>query len=303
MTQSPGRCSPLAEIERAFRTACSPPRALALDGRHHGTDLPQRLIPLTELRGLLLHGGLSYETKDRVLGGVAERAQRRDDIWTIGFSGLLMPGLKRVGRRLRQLPGVDADEVGSEVVAALIGVLPGVDPRGERIAASVCWAVYRRSARALGVRRWRESETAWPPGTVAGAAVAATNPEEAITRAVHAGVITEDDAELIAVTRIEGARISELSLALGLPADRLQKRRIRAEARIAELLHVELTRNSTAGVPAVSNPAVVPTRRSGNYRAQPQRRLPGSTATALASIRLSAEPPPMCHLRLRSAAA
>ena len=48
--------SPLADMERAFRLATRAPALLAVDGAEVASDLPERSVPLDELRQLLLHG-------------------------------------------------------------------------------------------------------------------------------------------------------------------------------------------------------------------------------------------------------
>lgn len=228
--------SPLADIEQAFRRSTRPPAVLALTGAAIGSDLPSRLLPLDELRRLLLHGATSYGTKDRAIALVLSRARSGEDPWTVGLAGMLMPGLKRVARRLRRIPGVDATEVGAEVVVGFLEAASIMDPDGERLAARMCWEVYRRAARALGVRRRGTQQPVWLTDVLPGSATPSTNPEAVIARAVGAGVITVDDAELIAQTRLEGHRIIELAESLGLPPARLQKRRVRAEARLTDLV-------------------------------------------------------------------
>jgi hypothetical protein len=230
--------SSLADIEAAFRQASRGPDAISVDGSQLAHDLPARRIPLDELRGLLLHGDVSFETKDRVLAGVAARAQAGDDVWVVAFAGLLMPGLKRVARRLRRCGGVDAQEVGSEVVIGLLEALAHLDPCRDRIAASVCWEVYRRAYRAT-LQRKNDLPLSENLG---GSTLAGLHPEEVIARAVRAGVVTPDDAELVAATRIEQRTVSDVARSLGVPRYRLAKRRLRAEARIAELI-----RRETAG--------------------------------------------------------
>jgi hypothetical protein len=231
--------SPLADLERAFRQVTRGPLPLTIDGRNLGADLSPRAIPLDELRWLLLQGPVTYETKDRALGSVATKAQRHGDTWTVGFAGMMMPGLKRVARRLERAPGVERDEVGPEVVAAVIESIAHLDTSRERIAARVCWEVYRRARCALDIGRPRcrylAELTVLPPAS----AVPGTNPEEVLTRAVRAGVVTPADAELVALTRIEGRRLTDVAERIDLPFDRLQKRRIRAEARVAQLLECE----------------------------------------------------------------
>jgi DNA-directed RNA polymerase specialized sigma24 family protein len=290
--------SPLADMERAFQLATLPPALLALDGAAIGCDLPSGPLPLDELRRLLLHGHLSYATKDRALGLVAARAQTGDDLWKVGLAGLLMPGLKRVARRLRRAPGVDPAEVGPEVVVALLEAIAQVDPARERLAARLCWATYRRAARALGVRRRTAWEPVWPMDKPPGSAVPSTNPEEVIARALKAGVITVDDAELIAQTRLEGQRVVDVAASLAVPASRLQKRRERAESRLTEFLHGELAqatgdvsdaRRSRTGLPSGRGARVNP----AGYRSRPGGRLSGlsvspSDAMAWAAAVLSA---------------
>jgi hypothetical protein len=310
MTPPPELHSPLADIEFAFRFATRPPALLTLDGAVVGPDLPRRPIPLDELRRLLLHGSTSYATKDRALGLVASRAHTGDDLWTVGFAGLLMPGLKRVARRLRQAPYVDPAEVGPEVVAALMEAIADIDPNGERLAARVCWEVYRRSARALGVRRPDAREIGWrPPMTLPGSAVPSTNPEEAIARAVRAGVITPDDAELIALTRLEGTRVTDLAASLALPPDRLQKRRVRAEARLAALLRLERAGEISCSPPwggghRASSPSTATTSHR-RYCSRPGARLAGIrlSPSDMAHWSAAAAAPPSPAPRPRSAAA
>ena len=228
--------SPLADLEAAFRRAARGPCALAFDGQGIAGDLPARLIALDEMRRLLLRRGLAFETKDRVLGLVAARAQGGDDVWVVAFAGLLMPGLKRVARRLRRTGGVDAQEVGSEVVLGLLEALAHLDPGRDRIAASVCWEVYRRAYRATVQRDGCPLPLS---DHVAAPELIGLHPEEVLARAIRAGVLTPDDAELVASTRLELRSVSEVARTLGLPRPRLAKRRLRAEARVAELLRRE----------------------------------------------------------------
>ena len=271
--------SPLADMERAFRLATRAPALLSVDGAAVGAGLPQRLVPLDELRLLLLHAPLSYATRDGAIGLVASRAQSGDGLWVVGLAGLLMPGLKRVTRRLRKAPAIEAAEVGPEVVIALLEAIPRVDPAGDRIAARLCWEVYRRAARTLGVRRRTTWEPAWPSDRLPGSAVSSTNPEEVIARAVRAGAITIEDAELIALTRIECRRITDLAATLALPAARLQKRRERAEARLTELLRREAAGEISDAhrfrpvSPVADDAATTP----AGYRSRPGGRLAGLT--------------------------
>ena len=268
--------SPLADLEAAFRRASRGPTPLAVEGSEIGPDLPARAIPLDELRVLLLHTPVAYATKDRALGLVAARAQAGDDLWTVAFAGLLMPGLKRTARRLYRTQDVDRREVGPEIVAALLEALAHLDPGRDRIAASVLWEVYRRAYRALVPADLvlPLSELCEQPALRAG------GPEDVLARAVRAGVVTADDAELIAATRLEDRRIIDLAASLGLPVARLKKQRWRAERRVVRLLHRESTgavsdvhRNwwTLHGFPACPRATVVATG-AGPWRPRPWKR-------------------------------
>ena len=49
--------SPFDVLESSFRLLCQGPAPLAVHGRDVGVPLPRRLIPLTELSGMVLHPG------------------------------------------------------------------------------------------------------------------------------------------------------------------------------------------------------------------------------------------------------
>ena len=66
--------SPFATLERAFALLSTGPRPLALDGT--GIEgLPDRPIPLVELRPRLLHPSVPHATRDAALGVLIRRAQ------------------------------------------------------------------------------------------------------------------------------------------------------------------------------------------------------------------------------------
>jgi DNA-directed RNA polymerase specialized sigma24 family protein len=296
----------LADLEAAFRQATRGPAVLAVDGGQVADDLPARQIPLDEMRRLLLHGRVSFETKDRVLGLVAGRAQSGDEAWVVALAGLLMPGLKRVARRLRRIEGVDAHEVGSAVVVGLLEALAHLDPHRDRIAASVCWEVYRRAHRAVAPR---ERSPLPLSEHVARPTVSGAHPEEVLARAVRAGVLTPDDAELIAATRLERRPVSDLALSLGLPRPRLAKRRLRAEARIAELLRREAAGTVSdahrswwpAGHAAVEPRSVDGGALPYRWRARPRLDVPTPAVPGL--VAWSATPEPARPLAIRRTAA
>jgi hypothetical protein len=81
-------------IERRFNELTAQPTSLSLDGRVIGFGLPDRLIPLDELRITLLKRQTSNQVKNAVWSEVVRRAQEQGDPWTTAALGLMMPGLK-----------------------------------------------------------------------------------------------------------------------------------------------------------------------------------------------------------------
>jgi hypothetical protein len=144
-----------------------------------------------------------------------------------------------------------------------------------------------------------------PPGS----AVPATNPEEVIARALKAGVITVDDAELIARTRLEGQRVIDVAASLAVPASRLQKRRERAESRLTEFLHRGLTQTtgdvshghrSRTGPPGGHRGASV---NPAGYRSRPGGRLAGLSVSPSDAMAWAAAVPTADGVFARTAAA
>ncbi|HUD17965.1 MAG TPA: hypothetical protein VMQ59_11910, partial [Acidimicrobiales bacterium] len=58
--------SPFDTLEKTFRLLVTGPRPLALEGEAV-VGLPQRLIPLDELKAILLHPSTSYQVRDDTL--------------------------------------------------------------------------------------------------------------------------------------------------------------------------------------------------------------------------------------------
>ena len=100
---------PFATLERTFAILTTEPRPLALDGTGI-PGLPDRPIPLDELRARLLHPSTPYATRDAALEVLIERARAQGGGWTVGLAGVLLPGLRRAVAPLAvACPGKEAD--------------------------------------------------------------------------------------------------------------------------------------------------------------------------------------------------
>ncbi|MGV9832926.1 hypothetical protein ACWDUL_01795 [Nocardia niigatensis] len=150
---------------------------------------------------------------------------------------------RRVGGRTIRVPH-DAE---SQVLAAFLSALGRVDLDRPGVWPRLRWAAF------VGGRAWLRHEiaTATPALglTTAGETCQAArqvatarpgHPELLLMQAVAEGVLDSDSARLIAATRLQAQTLAAVAAEIGLPYKRLEKRRSRAEARLAEWLRQRL---------------------------------------------------------------
>ena len=119
-----GEARPLAVLDRSFRLLVCEPAPLALDG--FAVDgLPDRPIPLDELRGMLLHPSVGFDTRDTALTWLVGRAQTEGGAWLVGLAGVLLPGIgRRVYPLCRAFPRL-AHDLEAEALAGLLQAVQG----------------------------------------------------------------------------------------------------------------------------------------------------------------------------------
>jgi hypothetical protein len=139
--------SPFATLEAAFRLLVAEPRPLCLDGRAIGGGLPARPIPLDELRAMLLHPSVSFQTRDAALTELVGRAQHHGGghggAATVGLAGVLLPGLHRAVSPLTRACPRRADDLEAEALAALVEAIGGFPVGRDRVAARLLWPAIR----------------------------------------------------------------------------------------------------------------------------------------------------------------
>jgi hypothetical protein len=151
-------------LDRSFRLLVCEPAPLALDG--FAVDgLPDRPIPLDELRSMLLHPSVGFDTRDTALTWLVGRAQAEGGAWLVGLAGVLLPGIgRRVYPLCRAFPRL-AHDLEAE---ALVGLLQAVQAwrLGEtRVATRLVWAAARGAHRLLAARpRGGTGRPAWGCG-------------------------------------------------------------------------------------------------------------------------------------------
>ena len=96
--------APLDAVGAAFRLLTTGPRPLALHAARIAEGLPDRLVPLDEITVLLLRPGVSAAARNKVWAELVRRARSGSPAWTVGLTGVALPGLTRAAADLRRPP-------------------------------------------------------------------------------------------------------------------------------------------------------------------------------------------------------
>jgi hypothetical protein len=226
---------PFDTLETVFTVLCAEPSPLALEaGAVLG--LPRRAIPLTELRGILLHPSTSHTVRDAALGELLRRAQAEGERWTIGLAGVLLYGLRRAVTPLCiACPGKAAD-IEAEAIAGVLEAIAVTNPSRRRLASRLTWLA-RNQAKELVTHEFAETR-ARPFHDAASAAPAWSDhhPDLVLLKAVIAEVLEPEDAALIGETRLGLMTVSEAAQGLGISTSAAYERRRQAEAKLVAWL-------------------------------------------------------------------
>jgi hypothetical protein len=235
----------LDHIESAFRDLALDPCGVALDGSTLGGWLPIPALGLHAMRDLLLKPP-HPDAIPSIWRELVSRARHSEDpeLWHVIVLGALNPGLRGICRRARLDPS-HQDDLQAELVTQVLDRFSSLQPEDPRLAGELYW-----SARRAGSRFQRSvieaeqrlapfdsvSDRAVPPG--------GGHPDAALASLCANAVITEDEADLIGRTRLEGEPLAEAAGRLGITYAACRKRRRRAEHRI--VLHYTSTGVLTA---------------------------------------------------------
>jgi len=155
--------SPLAAAARAFDLLTRPQAPLGFDARGL-RELPQRILPLDELRDLLTAEGTGKPVRDLAWRDLVTRARWDGPAWVVAAVGIAMPGLRmRAGLLTRRWHGDTAD-LDAELITGFVERLKTIDLDAPRI----CGRLIDAGARAVKRSRLAEEEasavhvdTAW----------------------------------------------------------------------------------------------------------------------------------------------
>jgi hypothetical protein len=234
-----GQARPFQVLDRSFQLLVCEPAPLAVDGGAVGGGLPARPIPLDELRSLLLHPSIGFDTRDTALTWLVGRAQLEGRAWLVGLAGVLLPGIgRRVYPLCRAFPWL-AHDLEAEALAGLLQAVRTWRCGEDRVATRLVWAA-ARAAHRLAARERAVGEREVSVGLdLELPARLVTHGELALGRAVAAGILSRVDAELIAATRVEEVPLRLLAGRWGVGYEALRKRRQRAEAALVGWLRVQ----------------------------------------------------------------
>ena len=226
--------SPFDTLEKTFDLLVTGPRPLALDTTPIA-GLPNRAVPLGELKARLLHPSTPFSVRDAIVDQLVARSQAHGGAWTIGLAGVLLPGLRRAAWPLVQAcPGKKVD-IEAETLAAFLAAVARCQPGRARLASRLCWLARTGAQRLL---RAELSEQARPGNDPVSSAPPRPwgHPDLVLAKAVAAGVIGAADAELIGATRIGDVDLADAANALGITYKSCHLRRSRAESKLVEFL-------------------------------------------------------------------
>jgi hypothetical protein len=237
----------LAAAERAFGFLTVPPRPLTLDGGLLGHGLPARHIPLDELRRLLVRDpATSFDAKDAAWHDLITRAKRWGPTWVVAAVGMALPALSAMSRRLSVGHAGQRDDIDSELLAGFLHAMRHRDLSGPAPYARMCWAGWRAALLARKSIATEELPDVFDPESRLPTRPYG-HPDLILGRAVHAGVITADQAELISATRLGRVLVEDLAARAGVDASVIRMRRRRAEIAVVKAMAAGIVGGAVPG--------------------------------------------------------
>lgn len=250
---------PLDTARDTFTALVAGPDPLAVNGRLF-TGLPERPIPLDELRDLLLRPGCPRRTRDAVWRHLVLRSRVEGATWTVACVGVALPALASVGGWLAaRYPGDRAD-IHADVLTGFLSGLATVEVREPGVFPRLRWAARRAGIAALHAALdapvpTRTGYRSSPPTPPAG------HPDLVLARAITEGVLTRTEADLIGATRLEEVRLTAWAGEHGTGHQFASRMRARAENRLLAWL-TDAPDPTQPAAPTVS-PSVTGTEETG----------------------------------------
>jgi transposase-like protein len=231
MSASDWPSSPLDAAQRAFTLLVQPPSHVGFDGR--GFDgLPDEILPMDDLRDLLLSPKTGVEVRDAVWRELVVRARRDCPAWVVAAVGVAMPGLRRIAGLLAAGWHGDTDDLDSELIVGFVARLKTIDLDVPRICGRLIDAGLRAARKARDADSDAQLIHIEATGPIA-PIQPWDHPDLVLARAVAAAVIDADEANLISATRLDTATVAQAADKLGIAASTASAWRAKAERRLA----------------------------------------------------------------------
>ena len=228
---------PLDVARDSFAALTAGPSPTAVDGRDF-PGLPNRAIPLDELRDRLLSRHCPPTTRDAVWRYLVSRSREEGATWTLACAGMALPALAGVAQWLSaRFPG-EVYDVHAEVLAGFLNALATVDLDRPRVLVRLRWSAYRQGLRVL-TEALGASAPAHPEFRSAPPRPPWGHPDLVLDRAVGARVLTRTEADLIGDTRLDEVSITDWADRNNTTGAAAYKTRRRAELRLAAYLRDE----------------------------------------------------------------
>ncbi|MET7671724.1 hypothetical protein [Micromonospora luteifusca] len=226
--------SPLSAAARAFTLLVQPPAPVGFDAR--GFDgLPDEILPLDRLRALLLQPRTSVEVRDAVWRELVVRARRDGPAWVVAAVGIALPGLRHIAGLLASGWRGDTRDLDAELLVGFIERLRTIDVEPPRVVGRLIDAGLRAARKARDADSDAQLIHIDATGPIA-PVQPWDHPDLVLARAVAAGVIDADEANLIAATRLEDASLAQAAAHLGITASLASSWRLKAERRLVEAI-------------------------------------------------------------------
>jgi len=210
------------------------PHPVSLNGRLF-PGLPNRYLPLDEVRDRLLARRCTQATRDAVWAHLVLRSRIEGATWTVAAVGVALPALTSVAATLSDRFAGDPADVHAEVLRGFLSALSDIDLRPPRVMLRLRWAAYRSGYDALAEALAGPTPVApgfrsSPPHAPWG------HPDLVLARAVADGVLTQTEAGLIGATRLEQVPVADWAAQHQTGEWAVYKTRKRAEFRLAAYL-------------------------------------------------------------------
>ncbi|WP_116072776.1 hypothetical protein [Asanoa ferruginea] len=190
---------------------------------------------MERLRGLLLSPQTSVEVRDAVWRELVIRARRDGPSWVVAAVGIAMPGLRHVAGLLATGSRGDTRDLDAELLTGFLERLMTIDLQPPRVVGRLIDAGLRAARKA----RDADSDAQLVHTDAAGPIAPIhpwDHPDLVLARAVAAGVIDADEANLIAATRLEHHTLTVAAARIGISASLASSWRLKAEHRLLEAI-------------------------------------------------------------------